>query len=157
MWDCLWKKVRSSVTKALEEERKKKLIKSSLEAEVTLHVSTDHSDAQLLLELLRLEKDETSTVRGGGSADEEEGRYDYELLRDYLVVASVQVVETQQALSQTGDTPWLKVEVRHSEGGKCERCWRWFSGLNNNTLTSDSTSEAALCSRCNSAVKAKAM
>ena len=151
MWDCLWKKVRSSVTKALEEERKKKLIKSSLEAEVTLHVSTDHADAKLL-ELLRLEKEEeTSTARGGGSA--EEGRYDYELLRDYLVVASVQVVEAQQALSQTGDTPWLKVEVRHSEGGKCERCWRWFRELSNNTLTS----EASLCSRCNSAVQAKAM
>jgi len=157
MWQCL-KKVRGVVMKALEEQRKKKLVKSSLEASLVLQVNLteeekDKEEGQLLLDLLALEeKNNTHNTHNTGT-------YDYRLLQDYFVVSEVQLSQTQHSnhnhssSSMEGEwmvyeeCAWLRMKVKRAGGGKCERCWRYFEEV---TPPSED-----LCCRCRSAVVAQ--
>ncbi len=96
-WEDI-RKIRREVTKALEMARKDKMIGHSLDASVTLGLSTE------LMDILNPYRDQ---------------------LRSIFIVSSVHMVpagEVEDGLESEG-TPGLKVKVSLSEDEKCKRCW----------------------------------
>jgi isoleucyl-tRNA synthetase len=112
-----WEKlmdVRENVLKALEAARNAKSISSALEAKVILRSSGS------LLELLK--------------------RYSA-TLPALLIVSQVEVLPIDGAVSSHHTEP-LQVEVKCTDGAKCERCWNY------STHVGESADYPTLCERC---------
>jgi isoleucyl-tRNA synthetase len=96
-WDDILK-VRKEVTKALELSRKEKTIGHSLDALVTLGLSSK------LMERLTPYKDQ---------------------LRSVFIVSAVDMKEIEGVgdIAESETVPGLKIRITPSEDTKCERCW----------------------------------
>ena len=118
-WDVVLK-VRDSVLKILEEARVSKVIGNSLEASVKLEAP------QRLYDFLSKYK---------------------ERLADIFIVSQVELNlnETMADLSPEESAENVSVSVTRAEGGKCERCWKYF------TVTQGSNQ--SVCGRCGEALK----
>jgi isoleucyl-tRNA synthetase len=118
-WDVVLK-VRDSVLKILEEARVDKVIGNSLEASVKLEAP------QKLYDFLSEYK---------------------KRLADIFIVSYVELIlnETMEDLSPEESADNISVSVTRAEGGKCERCWKYF------TVTEDSNQ--SVCGRCGEALK----
>jgi len=93
-WERIWE-IRATVTKALEEARKEKVIGLSLDAQVHLHLP-----GEVFSFLQSYEKD----------------------LKWIFIVSSVAL---HPAMSGTGNEKETRVDVLRAEGKKCERCWNY--------------------------------
>jgi isoleucyl-tRNA synthetase len=93
-WERIWE-IRATVTKALEEARKEKVIGLSLDAQIRLYLPE-----KLFSFLESYEKD----------------------LKSIFIVSGVTL---HPAVSGTGDEKEMRVEVLRAEGKKCERCWNY--------------------------------
>jgi isoleucyl-tRNA synthetase len=101
-WDNLLK-LRSSISKALEEARRKKIIGSSQEAKVTL--SGDG-------ELLKL------------------AGQDLNLVREITISSAVEIIaKPDDAFIKPEETDGLMVKIEHASGKKCQRCWNWSTDV----------------------------
>jgi isoleucyl-tRNA synthetase len=118
-WEVVLK-VRDSVLKILEEARVDKVIGNSLEASVKLEAP------QKLYDFL-------SKYR--------------ERLADIFIVSHVELIlnETMTDLSLEESADNISVSVSRAEGGKCERCWKYF--------TETQGSNQSVCGRCGEALK----
>lgn len=96
--------IRSEVNKVLEQARADKLIRSSLEAAVTLYVDTE------LAEILNRLGDE---------------------LRFVLLTSQAKVIDIIQAPVQAQDSELsgLKIAFQQAEGDKCPRCWHYATDI----------------------------
>ncbi len=110
--------VRSEVNKVLEQARADKLIKSSLEAAVTLY-----ADSELAQKLDCL-------------GDE---------LRFVLLTSQANVVSIEQATAeaQSSELSGLKIAFRKADGEKCPRCWHYTTDIGQSA-----GEHAELCGRC---------
>nr|WP_314265258.1 isoleucine--tRNA ligase [uncultured Moellerella sp.] len=110
--------VRSEVNKILEQARADKLIKSSLEAAVTLY-----ADSELAQKLDCL-------------GDE---------LRFVLLTSQADVVSIEQATAeaQSSELSGLKIAFRKADGEKCPRCWHYTTDIGQ-----AAGEHAELCGRC---------
>jgi isoleucyl-tRNA synthetase len=118
-WDVILN-VRDAVLKRLEDARVNKDIGNSLEASVTLEAP------QKLYDFLSEYK---------------------KRLADIFIVSYVELIlnETMEDLSPEESADNISVSVTRAEGGKCERCWKYF------TVTEDSNQ--SVCGRCGEALK----
>jgi len=92
-------KIRSEVSRALEEARKKKLLGNSLEASVALN-----APPQTLTFL----------------------RDHQEILQDLFIVSQVELVESApRGASPSQDLEGLHILISRAPGQKCERCWMY--------------------------------
>jgi len=107
--------VREDVKKELEKARTAKVIGSSLDAKVILYA----------------EGDTYAFLRG--IIDE---------LPDALIVSDVELCEGTHTGASVYDCPGLAVKVAEAGGEKCERCWKYSSGVGADALHS------TLCPRC---------
>ncbi|QPQ55009.1 isoleucine--tRNA ligase [Allosphingosinicella flava] len=116
-WERL-REYRRLVTETIEPFRREKIIRSSLEASVTVHHSRPHDIAS----------------------------YSEDELAEYFIVSQValepealssEVAETSDTLSQ--NILGISVEVARTDNEKCGRCWRHLPEVKE---------EGALCARC---------
>jgi isoleucyl-tRNA synthetase len=116
------KKMRSAVLKAIELKREKGDIKHSLEADVTLYVSSDFDGLSLIDRYL-----------------------DEEFLKEFLIVSRVNLLSSdEKAQSDLNESivQGVYTDVRPYKGQKCPRCWHY----------TDQPSCRDLCPRCESIV-----
>lgn len=119
-------KVRSVITKALENARREKLIGHPLEAEVLLEVSGEWADF----------------LKGS-----------WEQVRDVCIVSVLTACEEKAAFPEldflsSEEIPELAVAVRAAVGEKCDRCWT------RDTFVGTHAEHSQLCERCLSVVNA---
>ncbi len=100
-WDRIMK-VRSEVSKALEQARVQKVIGHSLDAAVALAAPED------LAGFLK------------GYAAE---------LKSIFIVSKVSLVDAVDATYEAESIPGLKIQVTAAPGAKCERCWGYDEEL----------------------------
>jgi isoleucyl-tRNA synthetase len=112
-WDRLMQ-IRPDVFQALEEARKVKLISSGLEAKVSIRAKGVLYD--------RLVKYAKS-------------------LPAFFIVSQVELSPLEPTADPT-ETEEYKIEVRHADGSKCERCWNY------STHVGESAQYPTLCERC---------
>jgi isoleucyl-tRNA synthetase len=117
-WEQLLQ-TRSVVLRELEGKRAEKVIGSSLAASVSILASGDR--AALL-------------------------RRHHQELPQLLIVSEVNIHEADRGPEATGDAFWA-VDVRHAEGEKCPRCWRFVAD------TVKDGDRAGLCLRCDEAIR----
>jgi isoleucyl-tRNA synthetase len=125
LWDIM-RDVRGYVLKSLEDLRGLGVIKHSLDAQVTLYIST-YKDAAKIEKLFGMIHDQTLE----------------QFLKEYFIVSQVTIAQ------QAGDMPQvaqgLFVATSKAVGGKCARCWQWE--------TFDLyDQEKQLCKRCQKAL-----
>jgi len=141
MWAAL-KKARHGVNKKLEEARQSGLIKSSLEARLTLHVLRSNPVGAALWQLDQIERERA----------QREGLLDYDLLAEFFVVSASRLVDAAdpnvvgdpQSSKLANQHNWVRVVVERMPGSKCPRCWRWVVESN----AEDGNSSSLLCSTC---------
>ncbi|RMH37393.1 MAG: isoleucine--tRNA ligase [Nitrospirae bacterium] len=120
-----WKRllaVRTQVQSALEQQRRNKLIGSSLEAKVILHASDE------MVRFLQKYHSELPTV---------------------FIVSQVELrsgIDTHAENLVTDATLGIQVEVRKADGQKCERCWNYRLTVGSNP------DHPTLCDRCLEAI-----
>ena len=120
--EAQWKEllaIRTLVLSALEQQRREKVIGSSLEAQVVLHASPDR--ARFLQ------------------------RYEQDL--PTLFIVSQVTVEEVETISADGSLAvdsslGVSVNVTKADGEKCERCWNYF------LESAQTTEQANICPRC---------
>ncbi len=130
--------VRSLVLKAIEQLRKKELIKHSLEAKVTLIMKTKTESTALIKEFL-------TTVALTEQSKEH-------FLKEFFIVSACDVVEeyeqsgdeeeNEESMCASDDGMGLLVKASHAPGSKCPRCWQWEVTDN----------QQGLCKRCQKVV-----
>lgn len=125
IWDML-NDIRSQVMKLLEAQRAAEVIKHSLQAQVTLHVTYEYKHVVLFQEFLK-----QARARGENPAL---------VLQEFFVVSHVELVDTLPHDETAAHGFWGRVS--HAEGVKCPRCWKWQV----------SRFEDGLCDRCDSVV-----
>ncbi|NQS99450.1 MAG: isoleucine--tRNA ligase [Candidatus Omnitrophica bacterium] len=112
-------KLRNAVLKAIENEREKGLVRSSLEAKVELHVSDN--------ELFKfLQKNQN-------------------LLITVFIVSSVsleKVADFAEDMFRHPEVPGLGIKVLKIDSPKCQRCWNYRTSVGENT------EYPQLCQRC---------
>jgi len=101
-WEILIS-VRQGVQKALEEERTKGIIGSSLDAKVQLYTKDDK-----LRKLLKTEENS---------------------LPVYFIVSQVKVTDQQATSGSEFSEPGIFVSVAKADGGKCQRCWNYSDSV----------------------------
>jgi len=126
-WDAM-RDVRNAVLKSLEELRGQGVIKHSLDAKVTLCVSSYENYAKIeqLFEMV---------VQQGQSVER--------FLKEYFIVSQVKVVSDAGDMQQV--TPGIFVTSAKADGGKCARCWQW-------EVTDLFDGDRQLCNRCQKAL-----
>ena len=95
-------KVRSEVSKQLENARADKQLGQSLEAKVLLDVPAGYQ--QLMTEYL-------------------------DLLPTYFIVSQVELTTDLPAAVEAENIPGLKLQILPAEGEKCERCWNYATSV----------------------------
>src|ERR1700683_2709804 len=118
-WDRLLQ-IRPDVFQALEESRKLKEISSGLEAKVIIRAKAVLFD--------RLKKHANS-------------------LPAFFIVSQVELLPLEPVSENGADTVEYKIEVRHANGSKCERCWNYSVHVGENA------DYPTLCERCVAALE----
>ncbi|MGI6038305.1 MAG: class I tRNA ligase family protein, partial [Limnochordia bacterium] len=113
-WDAFFN-VRKEVAKALELARTEKVIGSSNDAAVELYVEGE------VAELLQSMEGE---------------------LPDLFIVSGVELHSRENIPADALEGEEVAVLVRHAQGGKCPRCWKYYEEMAND-----------VCHRCASALK----
>lgn len=117
-----WKKleeIRRDVLKALELKRKEKFIGSSLEA--CVEIEMDSSLKELLNEYQTF-------------------------LPTLFIVSQVTLIEHLSNVFYKSEELNLKINIRHADGEKCERCWNY------STTVGKKSEYPSICSRCVGAI-----
>ena len=122
-WEKI-KEVRKVITGALEKKRAEKSIGSSLEAHVDVYLTEDFEPF--------LDKADIAEISITSSAN--------------LIFSSTSVND-QNNLSTfiLEDINGVAVDVKKTEGSKCERCWKFNDKINEN----------AICNRCSEVINNK--
>ncbi len=128
-WQCL-QTVRDAVLKSLEQLRAQGLIKHSLDAAVTLHISSEFKFYDQVMALFAAVTQQNQQLE--------------QFLQEYLIVSQVNVVSTTQDLTQVA--PGLFLHAAKAQGGKCARCWQW-------ERIAAFDQEKQLCKRCTQALQ----
>lgn len=126
MWDALLQ-IRTAVLKQLEELRTADVIRHSLDARISLHISssfTGFRSMQILLNSLH-------------------GQDLEQFYKEYFIVSQVSVLNSASDLAQP--VPGVFVQVDKALGAKCVRCWQWSTDI----------SKDQLCGRCAAVLKIK--
>ncbi len=124
MWDFLVR-IRTAVLKQLEELRIKDVVRHSLDARLSLFVSTSFEgfgSLQILFNSLQ-----------GQSLEQ--------FLKEYFIVSQVTILEKTSSMSES--VPGVFVQVDKALGEKCVRCWQWSTEI----------SKDQLCDRCAAVLK----
>ncbi len=111
-WEFIYK-LRDDVKKALEIKRADKVIGSSLEADVTLT-----ADGELYDEVKAVEAE----------------------LPAVFIVSKVSVIKGDG--ENKGEVTGVSIDIKHAEGGKCERCWTYSD------YVGSCAEHPTLCERC---------
>lgn len=122
--DTVWQalpKLREEILRCIEKQRETGVIKHSLEAAVTLHVSADSSYGKTLSALI--------TQLGEQSLSS--------FFKEWLIVSQFKLADADTDLTATA-CDGVAVGVAHADGVKCPRCWHWTQG----------GQEDGLCTRC---------
>ena len=126
LWDVM-RDVRGYVLKSLEDLRGQGAIKHSLDAQVTLYIST-YKDAAKIAKLFGM-------IHGQSLE---------QFLKEYFIVSQVTIAQQAEDMPQVA--PGLFVATAKAVGGKCARCWQWE--------TFDLyDQEKQLCQRCQRALQ----
>ncbi len=120
VWQTL-EQIRGHVLKALEAERGKGVIKHSLDARISLAVTSDFESFNQLNEFLQ-------NIAGQNAQ---------EFLKEYFIVSQLNLL-TEQTNSLVPVVSGLYLSVEKALGEKCPRCWQWSLECN----------EQSLCARC---------
>nr|WP_222620514.1 isoleucine--tRNA ligase [Sphaerospermopsis sp. LEGE 00249] len=124
-WDTL-RTLRTDVNKVMEQARIEKMIGSSLEAKVLLHIP--HKQLCEAIEGFNTEK--------GNGVDE---------LRYLLLASQVEIVDDPAKIADvkyTATTEDWTIGVVNADGEKCDRCWNY------STHVGESEAHPLLCERC---------
>lgn len=120
-----WENIRSlrtQVTKALEQARKEKLIGHPLDASIEICLP----DSPLKTAIANLEEN----------------------LNDIFIVSAAAITETCDGdVFEASEIEGLKIKVSKAAGEKCERCWRFDTGIG------DDQTHPTACPRCVEALK----
>ena len=131
-WTTL-RNIRADVNKLLDQARTEKMIGSSLEAKVLLHIDKDKwPEVRKLLESLN-PQDSLS----GNRVDE---------LRYLFLVSQVEILDSPEAIQNAQyktQTATLLIGVVKADGEKCDRCWNY------STLVGKILEHPTICERCN--------
>jgi isoleucyl-tRNA synthetase len=130
-WTTL-RQIRTEVNKVMEQARAEKMIGSSLEAKVLLHVS----DRSLRQQLETLNPQDSLS---GNRVDEL--RYLF-LASQVELLDSPETIQTEYSLHSER----FSVGVTKAEGEKCDRCWNY------STHVGESSEHPLICERCNAAL-----
>ncbi len=103
-WDKIHK-IRDSIKKILEIERKEKTIGSSLEAEVLIYSNGE------LYDFIKKHKDELKSV---------------------LIVSDISIFSEGTGKHKAEDIEDISVIIKHSDYKKCERCWNYTESVGTN-------------------------
>lgn len=131
-WEAM-RDVRGAVLKSLEELRTQSVIKHSLDAQVTLHVSAGYKDSDAITRLFAMVA--------------EQGQDLEHFLKEYFIVSQVAVVDKISDNSNLLEVePGLFIATAKADGGKCARCWQWerFAAYD---------ADRQLCKRCANALR----
>ena len=126
LWHTM-RDVRGAVLKSLEELRGQGVIKHSLDAQVTLYISS-YKDAAKIGTLFGMIHNQTLE----------------QFLKEYFIVSQVTIATHAGDMPQVA--PGLFVTTSKADGGKCARCWQWekFDLYDQ---------EQQLCMRCQKALR----
>jgi isoleucyl-tRNA synthetase len=134
-WTTL-RNIRADVNKLLDQARTEKMIGSSLEAKVLLHIDKEKwPEVRKLLESLN-PQDSLS----GNRVDE---------LRYLFLVSQVEILDSPEAIQNAQyktQTATLLIGVVKADGEKCDRCWNY------STLVGKILEHPTICERCNAAL-----
>ncbi|MBS1987483.1 isoleucine--tRNA ligase [Candidatus Dependentiae bacterium] len=119
--------LRAAVLKAIEPLREQGVVKHSLEAKVTIHVTKIEGIRDLFNEFVQEHKSLEDVNK---------------FFKDWLIVSHVEFVSSLGDCQST-DLNWLSLKVEHADGVKCPRCWHWCI----------STHDKQLCKRCELVLK----
>lgn len=117
-------KMRKDINKNLEKARQgeNKIIGNSLDAKISIY-----SENKDMLEEMKANKD---------------------LLEMVFIVSEVEIVDKADESYVDGEEmPEVKIKVSHAEGGKCERCWKYSTGVG------ESEEHPTVCPRCAGVLK----
>ncbi|MFC1894829.1 isoleucine--tRNA ligase [Candidatus Dependentiae bacterium] len=126
-WNFL-EQLRDIVLKEIEGKRKQEIIKHSLEAKIKIYLQADSEQKQLLDNFIKELKESGENVK--------------RFFKDWFIVSDVEICDKNDNLNKTS-ADWVCVDVLHSPGVKCPRCWQW----------EETDHETGLCSRCRSVLK----
>ncbi|MDP8964514.1 MAG: isoleucine--tRNA ligase [Cyanobacteriota bacterium] len=134
-WTTL-RNIRAEVNKLLDQARTEKMIGSSLEAKVLLHI-----DKEKWAEVRqRLEELNPQDSLSGNRVDE---------LRYLFLVSQVEILDSPEAIQNAQyktQTATLLIGVVKADGEKCDRCWNY------STLVGKILEHPTICERCNAAL-----
>ncbi len=131
-WDAM-RDVRSAVLKSLEELRTQGVIKHSLDAQVSLCISSGYKDEAAIARLFAM------IAQQGQSLEH--------FLKEYFIVSQVSVVsDTSDNANLLEVELGLFVATAKAAGGKCARCWQWERFDLYDT-------DKQLCQRCTKALR----
>jgi len=108
IWQAM-REVRSCVLKSLEVLRGQGLIKHSLDAAVTLHISSEYKHQALIGQLCAMIQKQKQSVPL--------------FFKEYFIVSQVELVESVDNMQEI--IPGVFVQTTKAVGGKCARCWQW--------------------------------
>jgi isoleucyl-tRNA synthetase len=128
--------IRAEVNKLLDQARTEKMIGSSLEAKVFLHI-----DKEKWAEVRqRLEELNPQDSLSGNRVDE---------LRYLFLVSQVEILDSPEAIQNAQyktQTATQLIGVVKADGEKCDRCWNY------STLVGKILEHPTICERCNAAL-----
>ena len=126
--------IRNDINNVLELARQEKVIGSSLDAKIILHIKDLNFKQQLA------KFDSQYTLSKDNCVDE---------LRYFFLVSQVELVENLdqiKSLEYQSESELFYVGVVKAEGKKCERCWNY------STTVGSFVDDPTICDRCHSAL-----
>ena len=129
--------IRNDINNVLELARQNKVIGSSLDAKIILHIK----DVKFKQQLMKF--DSQDTFLQGNCVDE---------LRYFFLVSQVELIEDLdqiKSLKYQSESELFYIGVVKAEGEKCDRCWNY------STTVGDFIDDPTICDRCHSAISKK--
>ncbi|ADB94798.1 isoleucine--tRNA ligase [Candidatus Atelocyanobacterium thalassae] len=129
--------IRNDINNVLELARQNKVIGSSLDAKIILHIK----DVKFKQQLMKF--DSQDTFLQGNCVDE---------LRYFFLVSRVELIEDLdqiKSLKYQSESELFYIGVVKAEGEKCDRCWNY------STTVGDFIDDPTICDRCHSAISKK--
>lgn len=124
IWQAM-RDVRGVVLKSLENLREQGVIKHSLDAAVTLHISSDFKYYDQIQQLFAMIAQQGQSVEL--------------FLKEYFIVSQINLKLDHTGMQQY--LPGLFLQADKAVGGKCARCWQW-------EFFTDFNEAKQLCKRC---------